>query len=81
MTATNYREFECKPTSTGGVDHVGTIHRLYDVAPAGADRRELMQAGWRAVDLSSGCYAHTSICKEALKISMTGMNLVWVKLS
>lgn len=76
--ATNYREFPTTPTPTGGKDE-GKVYRLYDAQPTREELRELLPAGWRAVDLSSGQFANTTLKREALKISATGRGLIYTK--
>lgn len=66
--ATTYREIEATPSSTGGRDG-GKVHRLYESQPTREEVRALRQDGWRVVDLTSGYYAHTTLAKEAMKVS------------
>lgn len=75
---TTYREFEVTPSNIGGHEG-GKVHRLYDASPAVEEIRELRRDGWKAVDLTTGSYAGTSLLVEALKISATGRGLVFVR--
>lgn len=75
---TTYREINATPSAIGGIDG-GKVHRLYSTALTIQESRALRGEGWRAVDLTTGFYANTTLVKEANKLGVSLTGLIWAK--